>query len=72
MGCIKDKMFPDVEIDEVENEEELEECCLNCVHYRPAEAVECTPWAKKHDRTSLEIDCPDTLRCGFYDSKKKA
>ena len=48
-----------------------DECCETCSHYAPAMDIQCPAFAKLHkwDRDMLEIDCPDSFRCGVYHAK---
>jgi hypothetical protein len=42
--------------------------CSNCKHFEPAEDIQCEVFAKIHkwDRPNLEIDCPETFKCGGH------
>lgn len=50
-------------------DENSSECCETCSHYFPATDIECEILAKKWDRTHIEIDMPDTMKCGAYNAK---
>ena len=49
----------------------IDECCDSCAYYKPAEDIQCKTLARIHkwDRDTLEIDSPDTFRCGGYDAR---